>query len=1201
MPNVEQLTPVGQPYQRQPQVELGNVQPYEYTSAQFSQTLPAIWGHRYLTGYYLGEIYDQHLHKWAKCKGKGKGGGKGDSPTEETYYGKWAAALCHGPVSSIGNVYNGEDPIAAPETGVLRLYSRSGQLIKLRDEFDPHISDDGYGLRAFVGNTNRLETARDDFHGRTLYIIDGTQFVHLEDWIKDDIPSWFRRNYGVYSYEFESWEDSETAGEYNETGQYWSVDSEVGPIRIYKGTETQPINPLLEYHPQTERKSGHPNYLGICYYVAGNFQREYRYSFFDNTLIIGGTITPRTSTSGGDGAFAYNKSEAITFGYSTSPPQLKFLIYRETDSLGLAAIPDGTMPPGGEFYASDNDSRILTGKNRTVVDGCLVIAEVFYDVLTNRRYGLGIPAGKLNKQSFIDLARKHRSYDYAVSPIMDKDTTAKSFLMDLLQYDDLVFTKDSSNRLGIARMRDQAKKSRRIEDVHLLRRPEIEFDTWEETWRETRVEYLDRVLNGEKRSVVYFDQSASHNVPFGKYKSFELDGITIQRDAQTMAEDIGAVGAVPETRVSLELDRSQRDIQPGEAIDVKVDGKDRKLIVTEVNEGGSRSPSIKVDGIVDRSYLRDRNNALGGTEDINYGYADLNGSMRFMKIRNRTENDANDYLMVAVSKQEHRVGVALSTSDRYQLEGLARTSLAARIISWRHQASPVGSDSNYAILDITFQSDYENTQFHNIVQTGLSETSTISVVTCLQRVDYWRAHIDNKDNADPNTAYQHTKWHLDEVFIARIRSDPQPRMFDLGEDAQGNLISPEDYTGSEENTRRWMIFVEMGMHGSRSARYVGSSSESGFSTVPCGLCFIGDMPSDPKIHESNATFPGEFNIVPIGEIATRNDVAEGNAPLSNYQRYSYPDRNNLNDYPSNVYPSEWTDSQKPYPTAAVDMPIGQNTFNTREKFHPYPWQERTTIANVTDKDGNTISDLGDSNIVVTEDDPRTGKVWVHALRGVKIDMGGYDFSAGRGESVSYTNSIFKANASGELVDSDGNVIDYENEPGRFEGVVSVREHDGLQDPSPNNVNGRFEPSWNQYLTANLAPYHKLRIAGVDDDSDPPVTTQRVISGHANFEEIKSEEITNPSPGPGEPATIRVNTHFQVEKPNWDIQHVKYNGVLGDTETDNGNPYYQADPNELEERYSNLTDPVNAPAMEATVCSYDNLQSACGYASPCETS
>ena len=113
-------------------------------------------------------------------------------------------------------------------------------------------------------------------------------------------------------------------------------------------------------------------------------------------------------------------------------------------------------------------------------------------------------------------------------------------------------------------------------------------------------------------------------------------------------------------------------------------------------------------------------------------------------------------------------------------------------------------------------------------------------------------------------------------------------------------------------------------------------------------------------------------------------------------------------------------------------------------------------------------------------------------------------------------------------------------------------------------------------------------------TEPAVETQRVISGHVNFTAIKS----------GVEGAGRVNTHYQVAKPPWEIQHVIYGLSLG-TNNETEDLYYLAttDANyrPIEERYRSETDPVNAPAMEATVCSYDNLQSACGYASPCETS
>jgi len=491
----------------------------------------------------------------------------------------------------------------------------------------------------------------------------------------------------------------------------------------------------------------------------------------DFVLYPGGTTQPAPTeltdlgTQPGYRSMAYVICNNLAFGNSPSPPNLQFLVKRQPNILTLDAHH---------------------------VDGDAVLAEVLYDLLTSTTYGLRIDTAKIETSTFETIGNAMIAEGHGLSPYLDEDTTARQLIGDLLEYSDLAITETADHKLQLVRIRNLT--ARTIDSNDLLDRLVKEPESWSETFVETRVEFSDRDAKGESRSVIYHDLAAEANGAQNTYQEFRRPFITQPAIASAHAIETGRLGGIPEVTFQGELNSSHSNLNPGEKILIDTN----QIVVQSVEIAGPGSSGVRFSGTLDRSYLRRR---LPGVNEYAFNltkYQPAPATFRIAQLPDTDYGGKVDGFFVAASRPNPGINAGIlhwgddlnqGWREQYQINLF---SLAAKIGAWRHV------NGRNDALDITFDSDLDQSEFQSIVSRG--EQRLLYVVTCY------------RDVIPPSTDQHSVKtvW-----AVIRAGSTPTPHATDA---------------------RRWLIDVESGYKASKTFLY---NTGDGSGRFPCERVFIG--------------------------------------------------------------------------------------------------------------------------------------------------------------------------------------------------------------------------------------------------------------------------------------------------------------------------------------------------------------------------
>lgn len=460
----------------------------------------------------------------------------------------------------------------------------------------------------------------------------------------------------------------------------------------------------------------------------------------------------------------------VNFGTQPSPPNLLFLVKRYPNQLTLTT------------HSVSEDA---------------VLPEVIYDVLVNTVYGMGMNPGSIDKASFESIAEDLIVEGHGVSPVLDGEQDVKQFLVDLLQYSDLAFGRDTSGRITLNRLQDAQAKA--IDPNAFLDRLDREVAQWSETWVETRLEFSDREAKGETRTVTYHDLAAEVNAGHSRYREFRRPFFTRVELAHKHASQLGRAGGIPEVRYRGVLNRSYSSLRPGEVVTFEYEGSSKRVLVTDVEVGGPKDPRVRFEGIVDRSYLKRRPTAV---TDFIFNPATLTLSssvFRMATLPDALKNGAQDGLLIAAARPSDDIDGGIvsfafdSSGEWWELGQVTVFALAAQVNSWRH------INAQYIALDITFDNDADNTSF--VTAVGLGNHRFLQVVSCYR--DVVTTPAADQHSMDPT------------ISIIRPGSVPTPH--------------PSD-------ARRWLIDIESGLFGTQPYRFMESGVDGRY---PTSRCFIG--------------------------------------------------------------------------------------------------------------------------------------------------------------------------------------------------------------------------------------------------------------------------------------------------------------------------------------------------------------------------
>jgi|GEM_PF-2026252 len=275
--------------------------------------------------------------------------------------------------------------------------------------------------------------------------------------------------------------------------------------------------------------------------------------------------------------FCYVVANNFFFGQSTSPPNLSYIFVRRTSGLSLSA-----------HHLSDD----------------AILPEVFYDLFTNKVYGVGLPAISIDEISFEDAGETTIDEDLGVSPLLITASKTRQLLGDLLPYiNGAVFYQ--GGKIAFKLQRPAVGTVIDLGPEDLVEEPEINPSGWVDTWNETRVSFGDRARDFDDNVASYHDLANSDIVGGVVQKEYGRPYITRESVAYKIAAAIGKTGGIPTRTASLSI-KSSVALVAGQSFNLAYPALGiltLPMVATRVVRGSASSPAITVEAIEDVTRL----------------------------------------------------------------------------------------------------------------------------------------------------------------------------------------------------------------------------------------------------------------------------------------------------------------------------------------------------------------------------------------------------------------------------------------------------------------------------------------------------------------------------------------------------------------------------------------------------------------------
>ncbi len=243
-------------------------------------------------------------------------------------------------------------------------------------------------------------------------------------------------------------------------------------------------------------------------------------------------------------------------------------------------------------------------------------AEVLYDILTHKGYGIGRDPAQLDLDSFTACAETLREEEitdsktgFGISVTLTRPTDAGQVIRDILRtIDATLCTNPVTGKLRLKLIRPDYD----VDDlIHLnaSNTSGVKYspNTWKETINEVRVTYRRFINSDDKRGFVddvITDQDLANYQATGRIRSLAVDlpYITDPDVAALAAARIRRAYSVPLARYSWNMNREGFALMQGDAVvaeELAFGVQDLVLRVTNINYGSLEDGQITVEGVQD--------------------------------------------------------------------------------------------------------------------------------------------------------------------------------------------------------------------------------------------------------------------------------------------------------------------------------------------------------------------------------------------------------------------------------------------------------------------------------------------------------------------------------------------------------------------------------------------------------------------------
>ncbi len=326
-----------------------------------------------------------------------------------------------------------------------------------------------------------------------------------------------------------------------------------GEIRIYRGTDTQPSDDYLSQKQTATafQESGGdvPAYSGTgngglsfisagrssvdetititatgSFYLDDKTQPMYGARKFDVIGSVSGRISDdlhhdvayegyafgsskiNFTISGGSIDFVPGDHWTITTLAARQSPTYKGLCYAVFKSFYVGV---SSSPRPFDFTVRRCPDPLSMGASFANLGGDANPAFAVYDILTNRRYGLGVLPARIDATSFQYAATLLKNEGLGVSMLFDSPQTADQLVGEILRHADGVLYVDMQTGLWTIKLARGDYDPATIDEITVDECQSVKFSraSWEETSNQVTLNYIDRGNDFNKRTVKQEDNA----------------------------------------------------------------------------------------------------------------------------------------------------------------------------------------------------------------------------------------------------------------------------------------------------------------------------------------------------------------------------------------------------------------------------------------------------------------------------------------------------------------------------------------------------------------------------------------------------------------------------------------------------------------------------------------------------------------------
>jgi hypothetical protein len=236
-------------------------------------------------------------------------------------------------------------------------------------------------------------------------------------------------------------------------------------------------------------------------------------------------------------------------------------------------------------------------------------AAMLYDILTNDRWGLAIPAASIDVPSFFAAGQVLASEEFGLSMNFDSSGSGRDLMGEILRHiDGVVYTDMQTGKLVLKLARaDYGPADPLLLNTDNVKSCKIARPAWGDTKNTVKVRFVDRAANFQDR--IAFEQDSANVEITGAISSQDYDyrGISNATLAQKIAARELRTAAFPLAPVELEVNRIAWRLPPGGVARLTWEPLgivDMPVRVTRISTGELRDGVIKIDAVQDVFGLR---------------------------------------------------------------------------------------------------------------------------------------------------------------------------------------------------------------------------------------------------------------------------------------------------------------------------------------------------------------------------------------------------------------------------------------------------------------------------------------------------------------------------------------------------------------------------------------------------------------------